>query len=42
MEEKDAVIDAIRISDYLSIYDELDPVATGAEKRTVYDRAKAS
>ena len=41
MEEKDVVMDEIKVSDYLSFHDELDSVATEAEKRLIYDRGKA-
>lgn len=41
MEELDAIIEKIRISDYLSFHNELDLVAAQANKCIVYDRAKA-
>jgi predicted nucleotidyltransferase len=38
MGEQDAVIDEIKISDYLSFHDEFDLVAAEAEKCLIYDR----
>ena len=37
-DERDTVMDEIKISDYLSFHDELDIVAAEAEKHLVYDR----
>lgn len=38
MDERDTVIDEIKVSDYLSFHDELDMVAAEAEKRLIYDQ----
>jgi predicted nucleotidyltransferase len=38
MDERDTVIDEIKVSDYLSFHDELDMVAAEAEKWLIYDR----
>lgn len=38
MEDFDNVMEAVKISDYLSFHDEFDMVAADAEKRLIYDR----